>query len=467
MTAVALGLLGLATVFLAFVDFRKALLLFTVLLPFSGFLPALELKGLNLQTIMVAALYYAAYRRTGRLLPSSPLSTVLVVLVCVALVSWLTTSLFPPPPRLNYVEDAYWLSMTQLIELKRWVIFLPIYFIYVNGIRSRNLAREVMAAVVFGVGLESLHVFKEYVVTGRARVYGSLSNPNELGAFAAAYLPLAAVYLYAARGVFQKFYYSGIGGLTLFSLIFSQSRGGYLSFLMSIGLFGFLRSKVLFVGIILGGIVAFTVSYRWLPDVVVKRVDFTFSKQAPEQGAWGEPDAALADRLEGSADSRLILAKTALVIFANYPIFGSGFGTFEYIMGRYVVDASFDKQVVAHNMYMQVLSELGLVGFIPFMAIFVISLRQSYTLYRTGQEGFARNVSLAFVCCVLAFMVANLFGNRFYRIALTGYYWALAAVVFAFLRWEREERGARADAAPAGATERIGDRGPARVGSVR
>jgi hypothetical protein len=83
------------------------------------------------------------------------------------------------------------------------------------------------------------------------------------------------------------------------------------------------------------------------------------------------PGSRLAQVAEGQSESlsdRLNYIESALMIWSANPIVGSGAGTFGAIHPQYqrrVVSASVD----AHNEYIQLLSELGLVGFLLFLCL--------------------------------------------------------------------------------------------------
>jgi O-antigen ligase len=433
MTETVLAILGVLIILWAFKDFKKALILFTVLLPFAAYFPAFELKGVNIQTIIIVVLFFASARLTGRMFPPSLLNTCLLILLTVTLASWAVTSLFPPPPP-QYPYQPRWEAFTELSDIKRWIIFIPVYFIFVNATYRADdkTIRALLIAILVGVGLEALNVLKEFLVTHRVRVYGSLGNPNELGAFFAAYMPLVAIFFIDARELIRRIFYGGIGFFSLFGLVYSQSRGSYVAFLGTVAVFAYIRARILIVVMLVMFAVTITAGYDWLPDVVVKRINFTFE---PEY--FNENFQGVAGEFEESAASRLILAQGALRVFSESPVWGRGIGTLEFIIGSYMGDLGYNKNKVAHNMYLQILAELGLLGFLPFIWIFIVSGRSAHRLFRTGESPLDRNIGIAFFCCVAAMSISNLFGNRFFSLTLTGYYWVMAAIVFNKLRQAR------------------------------
>lgn len=80
--------------------------------------------------------------------------------------------------------------------------------------------------------------------------------------------------------------------------------------------------------------------------------------------------------LEARGDSlseRIRLAKTAIVIFLENPIFGSGLGTFEKL---YRPPFGYEQHLHAHVIYLEILSEMGLAGLLAFFMIIMMFFKK-------------------------------------------------------------------------------------------
>ena len=73
--------------------------------------------------------------------------------------------------------------------------------------------------------------------------------------------------------------------------------------------------------------------------------------------------------------------REALAVFAHYPLFGLGQGSFfhaaklpDFMMSTYLVDGGGEN---AHNYFLQVLAELGIVGFALFVGMIILALKSS------------------------------------------------------------------------------------------
>jgi O-antigen ligase/tetratricopeptide (TPR) repeat protein len=162
-------------------------------------------------------------------------------------------------------------------------------------------------------------------------------------------------------------------GLMLTAVAFSRSRGGLVALVSAIILCGVL------------GRLRIGRTFRFGPILVVAGVGMALS-------AWFGFNV-LKDRLAtfgtGQAfESRVPLWLRSLPIVPNYPIWGTGYGTFAYVEPMYRKDASTTDLLFwydhAHNDYLEILVEGGIVG----LSLSVLALA---AIYRLGFRALAIN----------------------------------------------------------------------------
>lgn len=90
--------------------------------------------------------------------------------------------------------------------------------------------------------------------------------------------------------------------------------------------------------------------------------------------AMTELPPAEAEALSVSLSDRLLLWQAALRIFRDHPIAGTGFYTFEHYYDGYLTGPMFEEYTDVHNMYLQVMSDLGLIGMLSYLGLFVLPL---------------------------------------------------------------------------------------------
>jgi Lipid A core - O-antigen ligase and related enzymes len=94
-------------------------------------------------------------------------------------------------------------------------------------------------------------------------------------------------------------------------------------------------------------------------------------------------------RIEAEAPGRTLVWKDMLNMIRDFPIFGTGFGTFGYVYPLY--KESMERAVVytyAHNDYLQLIAETGILGSFSLLAALILFISSSLrTLSHLSQEG--------------------------------------------------------------------------------
>ncbi|HEX4331486.1 MAG TPA: O-antigen ligase family protein [Usitatibacter sp.] len=117
----------------------------------------------------------------------------------------------------------------------------------------------------------------------------------------------------------------------------------------------------------------------------------------------------LAQRLEATTvqdvEDRGAVARLSLGIVRDYPLFGSGAGTFYVAFPRYRTDAIANFFDHAHNDYVQFAAESGLVGLGLLAAVVLASLRSAYLAQLVRRDPAMKSASLACIMGVAALLV--------------------------------------------------------------
>jgi len=191
-----------------------------------------------------------------------------------------------------------------------------------------------------------------------------------------------------------------------YGLLFAFSRGAYLGFASGVIALGALRRKSLaFVAL------ACLAGSFLLPSAVSDRITGTYT-----QGATST------DRtLDSSATDRVLIWQNALDIIAAYPMFGTGFDTYEFMHPMGFKDT--------HNFYLKILLEQGVVGLIIFFAMLWTIFRQGHLLSRNGADPFLASLGAGFAISIVGAAVINIFGDRWSYLQVDSYLWILLALV--------------------------------------
>jgi O-antigen ligase len=215
---------------------------------------------------------------------------------------------------------------------------------------------------------------------GDPRVSGTLGSPNPAAAYLAMNMTFAFAVLLSGVGRVDKCLSSVGLFLALLPLLFTSSRGGWLSFLAG------------FITVLL---VSRSRAPRTLVAITVVALIFVATSFV---GPVGE---RLVGDDRGSAAARMPLNHLALAMIEEHPMLGVGSNNFSVAMQPYLAHAfTGDFVYTVHNTYLCVWAETGIGGLIAFVW-FLFSV-----LYRALRVWLLRDYALAFMSlgCAAAIM---------------------------------------------------------------
>ena len=147
----------------------------------------------------------------------------------------------------------------------------------------------------------------------------------------------------------------------------------------------------------------------------------------------------------GSSNQRTEILKRSVVVSLRNP-WGIGIGNFP-IMGI--------NNLVTHNSYTQVSSELGVLGLIAYLVFMISPIRKLGAIERTqfnkGENGFFYCLSIGLQASIAGYMVSSFFGS----VAYTWYIYYLIAYAVAFRRIYQIEKGLENELAADSLKEKI------------
>jgi O-antigen ligase len=232
---------------------------------------------------------------------------------------------------------------------------------------------------------------------------GTYANQNHFAGFLEMSLPFAIVYPIAAmkaqrNGSLRQMVLPSIciaaATLILIGIILSMSRMAFVATLASVFLAGMLvpvaagttLSRWLTALILLATMTVMAFAYL-APDTLIRR----FSQVLATEGV--------------PADVRIHLWSDTRRLAADYPLVGSGLGTFEQAFVRY---KTLEPQIAidsAHNDYLQLLVELGAAGFAAaVMAMGSLLFSAVRTVYK-GTDPTVRYIAIACLSALVAILI--------------------------------------------------------------
>ncbi len=227
--------------------------------------------------------------------------------------------------------------------------------------RTRRAWLPIAPLVVLGVWQATIALLQH--AASAQVVSGSYANKNHLAGFLEMVLPLAA----AASAAFFVRSREGRAGsplaplglgaafaaaslMMLVAIAFSLSKAGLLAAICSLGLMA-----VLAIGA--GRSAKAKLAYGFGTAALLATLLFALPPDALVRNLGASTD-------DPTAEGRWPIARNTLAMAHDYPLVGTGLGTYYPALLRYQTAGTNVTWVYAHNDYLQFLSELGIVGFL-------------------------------------------------------------------------------------------------------
>jgi O-antigen ligase len=128
---------------------------------------------------------------------------------------------------------------------------------------------------------------------------------------------------------------------------------------------------------------------------------------------------------------RTILWETSLKIAKENPLLGKGVNTFSKYFIEYK-PLDYPDLRYAHNSYLQMWSEIGIVGLLLFLSIpFLILTKALKGIKLKASQGAPGLILLGLIAGYIGFLVHTIFDNNLFSLMLTTLFWVMSAYITA------------------------------------
>jgi len=320
-----------------------------------------------------------------------------------------------------------------LKELLRWGELLVIFLAAGNLLRGRRIY-VAAGLVLLGAALEGLlglyQFFRQagpegFVLLGRfMRAYGTFGQPNPYAGYLGLVFPLALALVLSAPSAWREAIASrrwrvaawvgvaAAGALALGGLIASWSRGAWIGLAAGTATVILLRGRrwaaaLLIVGVLAMALLGAGAAANVLPPAVMERF--------ADVGAYFRPfDVRTVEVTDANwaIVERMAHWQAGWAMFSDRPWLGVGFGNYEAVYPAYAIGIWRDPLGHAHNYYINVAAEAGLVGLAAYLAVLVAALAQTGRSARRT-SGLARAVCIGALGMLVHLCVHNVVDNLY------------------------------------------------------
>jgi O-antigen ligase len=222
------------------------------------------------------------------------------------------------------------------------------------------------------------------------RAFGTFGQPNPFGAFMGMLIPVAASLFLGtliqiwqhrkhtkhlqAQQISQLVFYAIILLLMSVAIIASWSRGAWLGFLVSLSVVGLFFPQRLWqsIALFLSGVSLVTI--MWFSGLVPTSISARLSSITEDAFALNDVRGVDITSANYAIVERLAHWQAALRMADENPILGVGAGNYEVAYQNYRLINWVEPLGHAHNFYLNVLAETGIIGLITYLFFWLVTL---------------------------------------------------------------------------------------------
>ncbi|MGH2925290.1 MAG: O-antigen ligase family protein [Solirubrobacterales bacterium] len=282
-------------------------------------------------------------------------------------------------PLISWLSVAFlaWVALSSLwaestgdtfTVLTQYGLDMLLFLIVFEAVRAPAHAKGLLAALVAGGAMAAAYgivaapnvsdlASSPTAASSLDRLRGTIADPNQLAAVLVVALVLALALAAVTSSPVRRLLLLGAGGLALVSVFLTASRGGV------VGLLAAMVTAIALAGGRRGAAIALALALVCASAIFVGLFD---------------PGVAQRYSTSDGGNGRTDIWKVGWRMVEAHPVRGVGAGNFRDVSGQYLLvepgaitasDQIIDEPHFAHNVYLEVLAELGVVGLALFMAL--------------------------------------------------------------------------------------------------
>lgn len=308
-----------------------------------------------------------------------------------------------------------------LTKTMEWFV---VYFLIIDTFKDKKhiyVAMGIFLFTAFSTALDSIyqyHISFKDIFYGReieagGRATAAFRTPNNLGGFLTFVIPGFFTMIFM-RNQHKRLKVIGIVGFVVcaWSLILTFSRGAW---------------TAIFIALLIGCCVYLWITQKkkWLAAFLITALVVTSMFLISGRMTY------LLNKRSDTVVWRYGIWNDSLEMINDRPIFGHGINTYMRVFQQYRTDDKSDP-TYAHNCFIQLTAETGLLGLTAFLFLIVRIFSESFLIV-------FRNIKIDKNLCllsggiligVLAFLIQSVFDTHWYNLQLSVYFWYMVGVLF-------------------------------------
>ncbi len=251
----------------------------------------------------------------------------------------------------------------------------------------------------------------------KSRVFSTLENPNILASFLVTTVALCVGGILGCDRLRVQAPLTVLMAVCTVCLIFTFSRGAWLSMLIVLLAAGVMFSKRLL--FLFSGVLA--LAAFCMKDLIISRFISAF------QG--GDTSSAL----------RRAIWESTWAMIEDFPFTGIGWNAYQFVYHKYDFFINNPENIIyhAHNMYLNIAAELGLPGLAVFLLLLGLHFYMAVTTLQKAKSPTARAAAIGFCAVLCGVVVGGFTDYTLFNMQLASIFWLLNGLTFAL--WQQNK----------------------------
>lgn len=277
-----------------------------------------------------------------------------------------------------------------------WIWRLMPFVIITLSIKEACSAKKILACSLLGITLGSMCLIYQGL-SGDSRASGFFGHPMTFAGYFCIYLPVLLVCFLEQRIYGQwRWLAGGSFVLGVVALLFNATRGAWLALTI---------------------VLLFILAYYLIKGNKLAMLCLALFIAAGAGLSQYQPFvqrlATITDTKYQSNTERLLIWQSAYTMFKDHPVLGVGLGQYkDNYQKKYISPKAKEPYLShAHNNFLQMLAENGIVGFVGFLTLLVCFIGYSFKRFWQEKNPYALMMSMATLALVLQGCTEYNFGN--------------------------------------------------------
>jgi len=348
------------------------------------------------------------------------------------------------------------ISKTKTVSFQEFIILLSyilIFFLIINNLDKQADFNSFIRLFFIISLLISIYTIIQYygvdpylsdlnsLISDLNSLTSTIGQKNWISNYLAMIFPVAFSYFLFEQSKKNKIILFLLMSVLYVTLMICQSRGIWISISLTVTIAIYIIFKFKFYEI-------FKINKKWLFLLLITFLVITiiYSTDNPlNKSAITVPQRAIStfDEQDPSINTRLLMWKTTFEMIKDRPIFGSGIGAFKMNYLDYQAEFLKDnpyyvkysgKAGEAHNEYLQMWSELGIIGLTIFIGIILIFYNLIINYLKKNDSDKDKIIVFGLVLGVICFLIHCLFTFPLHVPALGVTFFALLGLTIIYTR---------------------------------